>query len=251
MPSTKSMTGHYPSVEFPNRFQRESLNLIDSLFDMSSLAFYLVGPDMRHRGVVLHKLDADVERSYASDFRDMDPLNPAKFCNTEDRVVCIDEQIGEAELLQSQYYRDFMVPNDHRHVADMLFRSAGKIIAVVTMLRAASKGPFTQQELAHLRKLQPFLEYALNCVYLPKRVEQRRDAQARFSLTDREVDVLELVVAGASNKEVARELGLSLATVKTHIQHLFQKAEVSSRTALSARLQSDVFGSGGPHPFGG
>tara|TARA_R110002110_G_scaffold406421_1_gene626560 strand:- start:409977 stop:410687 length:711 start_codon:yes stop_codon:yes gene_type:complete len=236
------MTSQYPSAEFPNRFQRESLNLIDSLFEMSSLAFYLVGPDMRHRGVVLHNVEAEVERAYASSFRDIDPLNPAKFAHTQDRVVCIDEQVSEAELLRSDYYRGFMLPNDHRHVADMLFRNDGEIIAVLTMLRAASKGPFTAQELAHLRTLQPFLEYTLNSVYLPRRIEQRRGAQERFGLTDREVDVLELIVAGAKNKEIARELGLSLATVKTHIQHLFHKAEVSSRTALSARVLGDAPG---------
>ena len=39
---------------------------------------------------------------------------------------------------------------------------------------------------------------------------------------------------------IARELGLSLATVKTHIQHIFHKAEVSSRTALSARVLGDT-----------
>ena len=106
-------------------------------------------------------------------------------------------------------------------------------------MRTVQQGPYSALELAHLRKLQPFLEYTLNSVYLPKRIEQRRSAQDRFSFTDREVDVLELIVAGANNKEIARELGLKLATVKTHIQHIFHKAEVSSRTALSALILGD------------
>lgn len=234
------MTSPGPSVEFPNRFQRESLKLVNSLFELVSAAFYLVGPDMRHRGVVLHNLEAEVERDYASNFREMDPLNPILFAASDDRVVCIDERMSERELLQSEYYLQFMQPNNHRHVADMFFRRDGDIVAVLSMLRTAEQGPYSDGELAHLRKLQPFLEYTLNSVYLPRRIEQRRSAQERFSLTDREVDVLELIVAGANNKEIARELGLSLATVKTHIQHIFQKADVSSRTSLSARVLGET-----------
>lgn len=230
------MTAERPSVEFPNRFQRESLNLVNSLFTVSSSAFYLVGPDMKHRGVVLRNIDAEVERNYAQNFLELDPLNPALFAAGEATVVCIDEQMSERELLASEYYCGFMAPLGHRHVADMFFRREGDIVAVLTLLRDAAAGPFSQDELIALRKLQPFLEYTLNTVYLPRRVQQRKSAQQRFGLTGREVDVVELVVAGANNKEIARALGLSLATVKTHIQHIFHKAEVSSRTALSARV---------------
>jgi DNA-binding CsgD family transcriptional regulator len=240
LPSTESMTGDLPSAEFPNRFQRESLDLINSLFELSSSAFYLVDPDMRHRGVVLRNVEPEVERDYASNFRELDPLNPARFTRSDNTVVCIDEQMSERELMRSDYYLEFMVPNNHRHVADMFFRRESDIIAVLTMLRSKQRGPFAVEELAHLRKLQPFLEYTLNSVYLPKRIQQRRGARERFGLTEREVDVLELIVAGANNKEIARELGLSLATVKTHLQHIFHKAQVSSRTALSARVLGDT-----------
>ena len=229
-----------PSVEFPNRFQRESLNLVNRLLPLDSAAFYLVDPDMRHRGVVLHNLEAEAERDYADHFRDLDPLNPALFAQREDTVVCIDEQLSEQALFASEYYRGFMQPLGHRHVADMFFRRDGQIVAVLSMLRDAAAGPFTTGELTLLRDLQPFLQYTLNTVYLPRRVQQRQGAQDRFGLTEREVDVVELIVAGASNKAIARELGLSLATVKTHLQHVFQKTGVSSRTALSARILGEA-----------
>ena len=228
------------SENFPNHFQRESLNLINGLLPLSSSGFYLVGADIRHRGVVFRGLDAAVERDYAENYRDHDPLNPALFAHTDDRVVCIDEQLPEEELLASFYYREFMRPLQHRHVADMFFRNGKDIIGVLTMLREAGLGPFSQPELTLLRQLQPFLEYTLNTVYLPKRYRERDNIQQSFKLTDRELDVLELIVAGASNKIIARELVLSLATVKTHIQHIFHKVEVPSRTALSARVVTEL-----------
>jgi DNA-binding NarL/FixJ family response regulator len=56
-------------------------------------------------------------------------------------------------------------------------------------------------------------------------------APVEDSLSDREVEVLTLVAQGASNKEVAKQLWISEATVKTHLIHIFGKLGVSDRTA--------------------
>ncbi|MGI9285089.1 MAG: response regulator transcription factor [Pseudomonadales bacterium] len=221
---------------FPNQFQRQSLTLVNELVDITSSVFYLVAPEMRHRGVVLNNLNADVEKEYQKKFKHLDPLNPAKFKNTDDRVVTIDAQIPFAKLRQTIYYQDFMLPHDHRYVADMFFRFQGEIIAVLSMLRHESLGSFTGDELTLLCKVQPFLEYTLNTVYLPKRVTERQSIKEKYALTARELDVLELIIAGASNKLIASELGLGLATVKTHLLHIFQKTGVSSRTELLSRI---------------
>jgi hypothetical protein len=63
---------------------------------------------------------------------------------------------------QLAYYQDFLKPMNYRYVADMFFRSGGKIIAVITMLRSADQGEFSEGELTLLRKLQPFL---FKCFY--------------------------------------------------------------------------------------
>lgn len=49
-------------------------------------------------------------------------------------------------------------------------------------------------------------------------------------LTDREVEVLRLLATGAANKEVARSLFVTEATVKSHVAHIFTKLEVDSRS---------------------
>ncbi len=55
------------------------------------------------------------------------------------------------------------------------------------------------------------------------------------SLSDRELEVLQLVAAGLSNTEIAAKLIISTSTVKTHINHLFSKLGVQSRTQAVVR----------------
>lgn len=62
-------------------------------------------------------------------------------------------------------------------------------------------------------------------------------AIASLGLTPREVEVLGLIAAGQSNKEIARALGVSPNTVKTHLARLFDKLAASSRTAATARAR--------------
>lgn len=58
----------------------------------------------------------------------------------------------------------------------------------------------------------------------------RREAPSRPALSPREREVLGLVARGHSNPEIARELFIGEATVKTHLLHVFEKLGVSDRT---------------------
>ncbi|MCB1246550.1 MAG: response regulator transcription factor [Acidimicrobiia bacterium] len=54
------------------------------------------------------------------------------------------------------------------------------------------------------------------------------------TLSTRELEVLELVADGLANKEIARQIHVSEATVKTHLVHIFTKLDVGTRTAAVA-----------------
>jgi DNA-binding NarL/FixJ family response regulator len=62
------------------------------------------------------------------------------------------------------------------------------------------------------------------------RVVLSRREPSTPKLTDREEDVLRLLVGGLSNKNIARELGISEKTVKTHLTSVFRRVGVDDRT---------------------
>ena len=63
------------------------------------------------------------------------------------------------------------------------------------------------------------------------RLRKQSDAPA---LTPREQEILHLIAAGKSLPQIAEELFLGLTTVKTHVQHLYEKLGVSDRAAAVA-----------------
>ncbi len=66
-----------------------------------------------------------------------------------------------------------------------------------------------------------------------------RMQQPQQSLSSREIELLELLATGATNKQLAQSLFISEATVKTHLVHIYQKLNVTNRTAAidTARSQ--------------
>jgi len=59
------------------------------------------------------------------------------------------------------------------------------------------------------------------------------------TLTPRETEVARLVAQGKRNTEIARDLSISVHTVETHLQHIYDKLQVRSRTEL-ARVIRDL-----------
>ena len=62
-----------------------------------------------------------------------------------------------------------------------------------------------------------------------------REARLASAVTPRELEVLELMLRGKSNRQIAHELSISLATAKVHVEHIIAKLEVSDRTQAVVR----------------
>lgn len=69
---------------------------------------------------------------------------------------------------------------------------------------------------------------------MPQDVDQTAPSASELSaLTSRENEVAQLVAEGYTNNEIANELCISVSTVKSHMQKIFEKLGIANRTMLS------------------
>jgi len=78
--------------------------------------------------------------------------------------------------------------------------------------------------------------------YLPPALAATLEAQGGSpTLSKREVEVLELVARGLSNKQIAYMLAITETTAKNHVQHILQKLDAQDRTqAATAAIQRGI-----------
>jgi DNA-binding CsgD family transcriptional regulator len=103
-----------------------------------------------------------------------------------------------------------------------------------TMRLFLFRGPgrdFSERDRAVLTLLRPHLEQ----IYLD--AERRRHPVPR--LTPRQWELLRLLAAGHTNRQIARRLGISGGTVRTHLENIYERLQVSSRTAAVTRAFPD------------
>jgi LuxR family maltose regulon positive regulatory protein len=92
--------------------------------------------------------------------------------------------------------------------------------------------PQTKESIAYIDRLLD----GWRALYEPD-AKPRRDTE-RESLSARERSIVELIAQGQSNKEIARSLGITPETVKTHVKNIFLKLEVDKRAHAVARAQA-------------
>jgi len=94
-------------------------------------------------------------------------------------------------------------------------------------------GPdFSERDRALLTLLRPHLQQAYH------EAERRRRGTPR--LTPRQWELLRLVAAGHTNAQIARQIGVSQGTVRIHLQNIYERLQVSSRTAAVTRAFPDL-----------
>jgi DNA-binding NarL/FixJ family response regulator len=115
--------------------------------------------------------------------------------------------------------------------ADMLVRRAapGDWERARILLEQAGA---TARELGMTRRLEQIhqLDEVLGRLVRPRRVTE----VTPYGLSRRELEVLRLIVAGRSDREIAEALFISPRTVTTHVSNIFDKLELSSRAEAAA-----------------
>ncbi|ELP05357.1 LysR family transcriptional regulator [Salmonella enterica subsp. enterica serovar Enteritidis str. 50-5646] len=216
--SALSTTGHNDGITL------HCLQSIAQLIPLSSAVFYRVNAYLKPEAYVLHNISNSTHQQYLEHFQPLDPLSPSRFGQ---QVITVATMTPGICARHRHYYHEFMLPN---HVCDMIeifIRRGHRIIAGISLMRDI---PFSSEERLRAQAVQPLLGLAIHD-------SLQEDNDLASILTAKEREIVGMVCEGASNKLIARQLNISLSTVKTHLCNIFAKTEVINRTELVSRTR--------------
>ncbi|ENP2498431.1 LuxR family transcriptional regulator [Salmonella enterica] len=216
--SALSTTGHNDGITL------HCLQSIAQLIPLSSAVFYRVNAYLKPEAYVLHNISNSTHQQYLEHFQPLDPISPSRFGQ---QVITVATMTPGICARHRHYYHEFMLPN---HVCDMIeifIRRGHRIIAGISLMRDI---PFSSEERLRAQAVQPLLGLAIHD-------SLQEDNDLASILTAKEREIVGMVCEGASNKLIARQLNISLSTVKTHLRNIFAKTEVINRTELVSRTR--------------
>lgn len=79
-------------------------------------------------------------------------------------------------------------------------------------------------------------EYVIGVLIIGREIKDVDRFRRKYRILRREADIINLIVQGESNPGIAKELGLSMETVKTHIKSVYNKLGLNNRMQLISLL---------------
>lgn len=145
-------------------------------------------------------------------------------------VTTVSDFYSTRQWRDTGMYREYLRPAGFEHEL-MLCLPAGPARTVRLMFFRGSGRDFGERDRALLALLRPHLQE----VY-----EEGQLRRSGAELTARQRDMLRLVAAGHTNAQIGRRLGVSEGTVRKHMENIYGRLQVSSRTAAVTRAFGTV-----------
>jgi DNA-binding CsgD family transcriptional regulator len=152
-------------------------------------------------------------------------------------AVKISDFLTAREFRRLEIYHDWFVSWNTEHELEVGIPSPLWHTKTFSFARSKDWPDFDERDRRVLSALQPHLIQLYRNAKLRQRLADRRDDAGAAVLTPREREVVALVREGKTNAEIARELWIAPGTVRKHLENVYGKLGVGSRTAALARLR--------------
>ena len=147
-------------------------------------------------------------------------------------VLRLSDHISRPELHRLELYNEFLHPFGLEEMIVCTLPAAPKV--AIGMVLTREKRDFSPDECDLLSRLRPYVLRAYQSARRRRGGAFSSDHLQSLGLTLREAEVLQAVRRGARNKAIAHELGITVRTVKKHLERVYDKLGVESRTAALA-----------------
>jgi DNA-binding CsgD family transcriptional regulator len=175
----------------------------------------------RYQRVVAHNMDPANLARYDAWYQFCDPMTHQ--LRALRRASYVEQVIPRREMLKTEFFNDFLARDGLDHGINMFVADQGRDLGDFRIWRARARPEFGSREIDLLNALEPFLRRAM-----------RRSGDACGGLTPREIEVARLAADGCTDRDIARRLGISFGTVRTHLSRVLEKRGCANRVELAA-----------------
>jgi DNA-binding CsgD family transcriptional regulator len=142
------------------------------------------------------------------------------------RAVKFSDFLSRGDRRRNAWYQGVMRPHSVEYECKLWLPAPAGEARAFFFSRGPHDRDFSPRDTSVLTLLRPHL------AAIRERWERRRRAPG---LTDRELEVVRLIRDGLTNQEIADRLVIATGTVRTHLENIFEKLDVHTRTAAVAR----------------
>jgi ATP/maltotriose-dependent transcriptional regulator MalT len=179
-------------------------------------------------------LDEHIIDHYYDQYVENDPISHIQLIHQHAITARLTPALLEQE--HTEKYQDFMQRYQFKDEVDIILWAAGAPVASIALLKMKDDSPF--QSHFDLEQIRQFIQFNFELLPTIKKLNLRSQLKQQFNLTAKESLTAELLCQGYANKEIALQLCIEPATVKTHLINIFNKLEVNSRTQAVARISN-------------
>lgn len=174
-----------------------------------------------------YKVSDKALTEYLTKYHHYDLLHPSKNVRLfrEKKAIRLDDLVPPMETEKLPFHSYLKEHGYHDEMVVALIHQE-KIVGVIGMAQKKDLYKFTQKDSYKLQLLSDVIASVI--------LHQAKDKGCLLS--NREMDVVELVKKGMINQAIANSLHISVNTVKKHLQNIYEKYNVQNRTQLVQRI---------------
>jgi DNA-binding CsgD family transcriptional regulator len=217
-------------------FIDETFRLLSGTMRASRLVFYSVDEQKNLHNFVCSRVPSDFLKIYIREMHAHDPLHVRQIESETQPVVKMSNAIRYAPESEITLYRQFLDTFKVTNTIELIFQRDGQIYAGISVMWTLEDSSPTEEQYELADTLHPFISFNLREILAPARSTAACRVNAVLHLTPREAEVARLLCCGRTNADIAECMGIGLATVKTHLLHIFDKAGVENRAGLVSRM---------------
>jgi DNA-binding CsgD family transcriptional regulator len=228
-----------PAIAVPAlaRFGSNTASFASQVLGADWSCFYQLDEHSQPFGFQAHRTPWALREAYLKhDMARADPLHPSFLAGHNMRFVSMFDSRLSSSLDSRRNFWSFLSAFGGRDAAEMIFRVRGRPVAGLSLIWVGKPGARAERQQGEA--VQSYIEFNL-ASHLPEpspAMEHYTDM--RLGLTQRELEIVELICGGLTNVQIAERLSIGVATVKTHLLHVFDKLGVKTRAALVTRFLS-------------